>query len=252
MGSPQYPGAPARQLPSGCTGFALRGLDITIPSDVDLVDCLAVLWSMIPWATALCLVVSLLFFVRHSLRSFLAAAYLSIVMIVNEGLLKRTISQPRPLGTCLATPGMPSSHAAVAVGLCVYMTLELRLHRLDWSHAKRARWSLASWLIFLPVPFSRVHLKDHSEVQVLVGGFVGAVVAILWVFQCRRWARRHYFEKWTSSFLGKKLKLRNDYGYPAGGTSGGGNQCHHHVCHPPVLATACSTSPQVTDSAART
>eukprot|EP00658_Telonema_sp_P-2_P028915 TRINITY_DN22068_c0_g1_i12.p1 TRINITY_DN22068_c0_g1~~TRINITY_DN22068_c0_g1_i12.p1 ORF type:complete len:232 (+),score=39.55 TRINITY_DN22068_c0_g1_i12:763-1458(+) len=108
-----------------------------------------------------------------------------LIVVINEGLFKRVISQDRPQGSCLSSKGMPSSHAELSIGLWWYIQLEVFFKKEltstgCWSVHNKLVVVGVVYVLLLPVPFSRVVLHDHSWAQVGVGALVGATVGTLW------------------------------------------------------------------------
>ena len=185
-------------------------LDVTVPNDADFWQMSSITYGLIPWI--LCLALALLFLIYRGTRELSVALLPAITVGVNE-LIKRCVQQPRPIGSCLTTCGMPSSHSAVSMCLLVYLILDAA-YRLDAngsrptsllppiSAIKEFLLKLGKGLVLLPfgsmsqnefsvyltiwipalipVPISRVLLNDHSASQVLAGCIVGFVTGFLW------------------------------------------------------------------------
>merc|ERR1711935_113347 len=96
---------------------------------------------------------------------------------------------------------MPSSHSALAVSYLVFRLLDSMFrisadHQETWLDAVRGAplvsdgvyspkaFSLHAtfWcIVLLPVPLSRVILRDHSPEQVIAGSFLGLIEALCWM-----------------------------------------------------------------------
>ncbi len=132
---------------------------------------------------------------------------------MNSG-LKLIIKQARPAETCLSSCGMPSSHAATATALLLYLILDaahrIKQRRSDTRESFFPSWASISdtcvkmikgafvivfgtmsqrefstymtiWsLLLLPVPISRAILNDHYPSQIMAGCFMGIVACIIW------------------------------------------------------------------------
>merc|ERR1712093_505400 len=92
-----------------------------------------------------------------------------LVMVVNEGMLKRILSQDRPAASCLLSKGMPSSHSALSIAWAVSIVRATSEHDL-------MRWYSA---VLFAVPWARVQVGDHSIAQVVAGGAVGIATAFV-------------------------------------------------------------------------
>jgi len=175
---------------------------------------------------------------RRGTRELNYFCFLATIIMFIEFLAKPLLCEPRPEMSCHTSCGMPSSHAAVALGTLVlyvgdgalrsiprlqssalvapgyFNNLEtfdnnedkkignpvinwLRCelvqyknhftHRFDEPSSKTIVLEAGLWLFFVfPVPLSRVQLGDHSERQVCVGGFLGILIASLWITMTRR------------------------------------------------------------------
>ncbi|CAE8660783.1 unnamed protein product [Polarella glacialis] len=126
----------------------------------------------------------------------------------------------RAVGSCNLTCGMPSSHAAMAIGFlvlviydgivrvvpsssalqgqgeefptCSPMLSVTPLSRKAVMHHTEFLGYFTTWMLLLcPVPLMRVRLNDHSASQVLIGSLLGGVYAILW-FNLVRWLSIRY------------------------------------------------------------
>jgi dolichyldiphosphatase len=103
-------------------------------------------------------------------------------------ILKVIIKQSRPIGTCNKSPGMPSGHSFVSISVFVLITFVIleKLIYIPHTTKKSRRTFFLSIFLFLagilliPVPWSRVHLKDHSVEQVVIGGILGAIWGGIW------------------------------------------------------------------------
>ena len=113
-------------MPS-CAGMAIMGLDITLPEKLGVISGINVLYSIVPWAAALVLIIAALVSRRTSLC---AAVVLLLLMIgINEAVFKSILKEPRPIRSCVASPGMPSSHSVLSIGFVMYIALEMFFHQ---------------------------------------------------------------------------------------------------------------------------
>jgi hypothetical protein len=75
-----------------------------------------------------------------------------------------------------------------------------------WEHHMYA---LLYAFLFLPVPFSRVYLHDHTRDQVLAGSAVGAAISAAWYAVVVRWCGcTGYLKRWGRSRCGRWWGLR--------------------------------------------
>jgi len=163
-------------------GTALPG-DVTVPNDPNFGDVIAIIYGFIPYVGGLvCLV---LWIFRRTVWPLLILIMAGIIVVLNEGCIKKLVSQARPSGSCLHTSGMPSSHSELAIGFWFYFHLEILIKgkitsTSEWTTLKKGYVLMAVYVLLLPVPFTRVALHDHSWEQVGVGALVGICVASLW------------------------------------------------------------------------
>ena len=135
---------------------------------------------------------------------------------IASSVLKLFVEETRPEGSCVSSFGMPSGHAASAAAWLV--------HSIVWgwygSAVQRYRPSARVWislmalLIFAPIPWSRVHLKDHSSWQCVVGILMGASVQGLWMLLLPwTWradtSTRHFFIDEVSHAMREKNERRS-------------------------------------------
>ncbi len=168
---------------------------------MDFVNVVAVGFSVTPFVIIIVLLLSLIIF--RSMRVLwygLLYTFLGVFAV----LLKEIMVQKRPEGTCLISCGMPSGHSTASYGLVCFMFLEqITLYFAKSSTRNEVLWSVCCSLFLLPVPWSRVHLKDHSLAQVLVGSGVGIVFSVLfWLVLALNCMQK------CSAWLTRKLRLK--------------------------------------------
>ena len=157
----------------GCRGIGLSGLDVTIPFSPTVGERVAIFYSFVPWILALVWVVMSVVF--RTTQLLLGVVWAGVVVLLNEAVWKKVLSQSRPTGSCLHSKGMPSTHSELALGMFVWLGLELMFHRRHWPEERRIGSVIGLAVLLLPVLPSRQVLCDHSAAQVLVGGVIGAV-----------------------------------------------------------------------------
>eukprot|EP01060_Flectonema_neradi_P012857 TRINITY_DN1963_c0_g2_i1.p1 TRINITY_DN1963_c0_g2~~TRINITY_DN1963_c0_g2_i1.p1 ORF type:complete len:227 (+),score=26.57 TRINITY_DN1963_c0_g2_i1:63-743(+) len=198
-------GAKSEEVDLGrCEGVGLQPIiDITIPHSITLNEMIAVVYSLVPWGIAL---VAVWFAVmKRTSTSVVILAYMAFVICVNEALVKRNFPQPRPGASCIDTPGMPSSHSLLAIGVLVWGLLEM-------GESKSLTMSAFFMLLMAlaPVPHARVVLNDHSPKQALAGSLLGISAAITFV-QVRK---KELLYNWCDHWIAKKLGIINDFVAP--------------------------------------
>lgn len=188
-------------------------------------------------------------FVRRGTRQLNFCLFYGYVVALNEFMWKRLVSQPRPVGSCNSTCGMPSSHGAISFGTFAFLFLDLSFRVDPLSPAvltaipnsprcmsfyladvcslvplSNAR-SISNWqfirmvgfwgYLLLLVPVSRVLLRDHSVSQVSLGCAIGLMEAVMWFFMSQHLAWRYRSEigrRWPSMW--RRHLLLHDLGVP--------------------------------------
>jgi undecaprenyl-diphosphatase len=113
---------------------------------------------------------------RHWLR--LAAFVLAVVTSeLCIGPLKAAIDRPRPPGSLIATSAasFPSGHAIASAVTAVGLVLVLAPPgKMRW------RWEVRAVIFAVVMALSRVYLRAHWLSDVVVGGLIGAALALGW------------------------------------------------------------------------
>jgi membrane-associated phospholipid phosphatase len=140
---------------------------------------------------------------RYEILDFV---FICLVVLLGEFGWKTLFSESRPDESCVVGCGMPSSHAALSIGLLFVIIVngmkygfkdvedEAEHRNKLWTsilyptngafrdHAITYATFLFVWFILLmPVPFARVILNDHSITQVLLGSLIGLGEGFLWI-----------------------------------------------------------------------
>jgi len=189
---------------SDCTsGTALPG-DVTAPDSPDFGEILAIIWGFVPYACGLCCVLALV--CRRRMWPLLLMSVAGVIVIVNEGVVKRVVKQDRPDDSCLHSKGMPSSHATLAITYWWWLHLEALIKpqltsTSPWTSQNKATVLLMVWVLMFPVPFCRVVLHDHSWAQIGVGAAIGVTVSTCWFCFLYLWAYKHMDR--IADFIGK-------------------------------------------------
>jgi len=183
-------------------------LDVTLPDELSALVILAIFYSMLPF-----LVIGGMLVIAVSTRRLFwtfAVALVGVIIVLNEGIIKRIVQEKRPDGSCLHSFGMPSSHSAISMGLLAWVLLEMIIGQSlipTMLFLKRGWISLLFLVTCVPVPWSRVMLKDHSTLQVFIGSGVGICIAVLY-FVFLRCVAIGYIDEWEGS---QKASFHNDY-----------------------------------------
>jgi len=178
-----------------------------------MIFAICVFYSYLPYLVVLWGTLVLL--MRRGTRELSFCALILCTYIFSDVIVKRILSEPRPERSCLDSCGMPSSHSAISMGLftlvwidvllraypslgrsaerCLHVS-QVRLFYAEnftmWRHGdvdEMFSWrlvvgKLVNWtVILLPVPFSRIVLRDHTPKQVLVGSCLGISVVVVWM-----------------------------------------------------------------------
>lgn len=221
--------------------------DVTFSNDVHrsspIGHVVLIFMSYVPVMIIVLAVVELV--VTRGARQLNFCLFYGYVVGLNELLWKRMVRQPRPVGSCNFTCGMPSSHGAVSLGTFTFLFLDLAFRVDPLSPAvltaipesprcissymadvfslvplSNAR-SISNWQfirmvgfwgdLLLLVPVSRVLLQDHSVSQVSIGCAIGVLEAVIWFFMSQHLAWRYRGDigrRWPSRWS-KHLLLHN-------------------------------------------
>lgn len=201
--------------------------EVTRPSDDSSPTViLAILYAYVPVMYAA--MIPLSFLCNPGTRTLSFILFILLTTAWHEGVVKRIVSQPRPTGSCNTSCGMPSSHACMAVGYLVLCLLDSIFrtdpeHEETWLQAINPRGFFSGgihgpksfavhatfWCLFLlPVPMTRVVLRDHTPEQVLAGSLLGVVEAVAWTLVIRKMQKRYPPDKYRTI-----CGLRHNYGH---------------------------------------
>jgi len=156
---------------------------------------------------AIPLLAGVLAVISRGTREVLFVGSIGIAVTLNEYCLKNIILEPKPLGACAITCGMPSGHACTTIQYFVLLMIDYAFRLTKVSHEgqvslrrpdriKRVLRLMSNsntdaitmnefvalffvWgLLLLPTPFSRVTNSDHTVKQVLVGSALGLACGV--------------------------------------------------------------------------
>ncbi|KAK1943532.1 hypothetical protein P3T76_004928 [Phytophthora citrophthora] len=191
---------------------------ISAPTDsVGFWDVVFSFYGMVPYLVPIALALEFIFHRRSWTRLF-AFLFIPIVAIINAVILVKSLGEcsecDRPCGSCVSSNGMPSGHATNAIGLCLWMILETLLGvGKQWSVATKAATCTGLVLLFVPVPYSRMYLGDHTDLQVGIGSADGVVFGLAYFFVLRYVVGRRLpgaTERMKQGRL-QFLKMHNDF-----------------------------------------
>jgi hypothetical protein len=175
--------------------IAVGQVTIRLPLDPDPRNLLALLYGFLPWIVPLAFVLDAA--IERHFMSIYAVCITLFVTVLNEGILKPILKQPRPKQTAnryadgRIKPGMPSGHVFNAGSLMVWATLEVAVRGPGYEEDRRkltAGWLALVLALMLPVPWARWYNLDHTAAQCGVSIFLGIVVGIAAFY-----VRTHYF-----------------------------------------------------------
>jgi len=81
-------------------------------------------------------------------------AVLVFMLIFNEFLIKRIVNEARPSDSCVHSPGMPSSHATISIGVMTWYICNVLLAK-NIAVKPRSLRILAALVAGIPIPISR-------------------------------------------------------------------------------------------------
>ncbi|KAF4717516.1 hypothetical protein FOZ62_019440 [Perkinsus olseni] len=186
--------------------------DITAPTNPNFFDGISILYGYLLFAAILLVIILMLW--RRGSREYSLVLFVIAVTLISEYGWKRIeqVEQPRPVGSCNTTCGMPSSHAVISVALWTILMFDVAYrayqteqgYSMSRSFLEKLRSFIRNghilptastisedqlvvvvsfWsLVLLPIPLSRVILRDHTPQQVFMGGIIGIVEATVWHF----------------------------------------------------------------------
>ncbi|OWY94869.1 Phosphatidic acid phosphatase [Phytophthora megakarya] len=191
---------------------------ISAPTDdVGFWDVVFSFYGMVPYLVPMAIALEFIFHRRSWTRLF-AFLFIPIFAIVNSGILVTSLGEcsecDRPCGSCVSSNGMPSGHATNAIGLCLWLILETLLGvGKRWNVITKVAVIVGLVLLFVPVPYSRMYLGDHTELQVVIGSADGVVFGLVYFFVLRYMVGRKLpgaTERMKQGRFGF-LKMTNDF-----------------------------------------
>jgi len=171
--------------PCSTSFITKKAFSISVPTqDVGFWDVVLVFYGMVPYLVPLALALVIIF-VKRTWTLILSFLLIPIVAVINQGIIVPSLGDcsecARPCGACVVSNGMPSGHAASSIAFCLWFLLETLLGiGKHWSLRKKILVILADLLLFVPDPYSRVYIGDHTPLQVTVVSAIGIVFAVIY------------------------------------------------------------------------
>eukprot|EP00747_Dinoflagellata_sp_TGD_P168733 gnl/TRDRNA2_/TRDRNA2_195835_c0_seq1.p1 gnl/TRDRNA2_/TRDRNA2_195835_c0~~gnl/TRDRNA2_/TRDRNA2_195835_c0_seq1.p1 ORF type:complete len:261 (+),score=35.86 gnl/TRDRNA2_/TRDRNA2_195835_c0_seq1:67-783(+) len=178
--------------------IAVGQVTIRLPIYWHPLNLIALAYGFLPWIIPISLFVHWVI-TRHFITLYTLVASL-VVMVLNEGILKPVLKQPRPPETANRYPdgsvkhGMPSGHVLNATTIMVYLLCEVAVRGagyepMDQDHGiLTIEWLVAILLLMGPVPWARWYNLDHTLNQCLVSLVLGTIAGVGFFF-----IRIHFF-----------------------------------------------------------
>lgn len=191
---------------------------ISVPTDsVGFWDVVFSFYGMVPYLVPMAIALELIFHHRSWTRVF-AFLFIPIFAIINSLILVMSLGEcsecDRPCGSCVSSNGMPSGHATNAIGLCLWLILETLMGvGKQWMVMTKVALCAGFILLFVPVPYSRMYLGDHTELQVVIGTADGVVFGLVYFFVLRNVVGRRLSGVTERMKQGRLqfLKMTNDF-----------------------------------------
>jgi len=194
------------------TGIGLTLFALTIPMPFHPVDIAGVMWSLVPYVFIGVMVIT--FLVTRGVAFLLASIYGFLASGANEYLFHQgfpTFDPDRPVGSCLTSKGMPSGHCVNVIGYWILAMGEAFTQpsaRFNWK--KKLIFVVVASAIFLPVPWARTQVQDHSEAQVVIGSVLGLACGYVY-FLILFFVVRRYVDWFTNLRFCAWIGMRNNY-----------------------------------------
>ncbi|KAF5736015.1 hypothetical protein HS088_TW14G00147 [Tripterygium wilfordii] len=129
------------------------------------------------WLVSVLFVAVLLW--RHDVEALVAAMGFVINALLSKT-LKRVLNHKRPVSALRSDPGMPSSHAQSIFFIVVFVIVSI----VEWLGTNEIG-LIISWLVLTfgsYLTWLRVSQQLHTVSQVVVGGTLGSIFSILWLW----------------------------------------------------------------------
>lgn len=159
------------------------------PVEMDPLNILALIYGYLPFLVPTVFFVYLV--ITRRFIAFYGLAVSGIISALNEGVFKPIVKDPRPSASANRKfneqtnkwemkEGMPSGHVLNATTMLVWCTLEVAFRGPGFDDHPVISWQLILIIVLTtaPVPWARIHNKDHSLAQCIVGGSLGILAGI--------------------------------------------------------------------------
>jgi len=159
------------------------------PVDTDPLNILALIYGYLPFIVPTVFFVYLV--ITRRFMAFYGLVVSGIISALNEGVFKPILKDPRPSGSANRKfneqtkkwemkEGMPSGHVLNATTMLVWCILEIALRGPGFDDQPLITWNFIILIVVTtaPVPWARIHNKDHSLAQCIAGGSLGIAAGI--------------------------------------------------------------------------
>ncbi|SBT30534.1 phosphatase [Plasmodium ovale wallikeri] len=159
-------------------------LYVTIRNTNDVLSVVATVYGYVPLILILMTIIGLLATFDKYLLYF--SFIIPTQFTVNDLILKNILKINRPINSALNSYGMPSGHSCIGLSLLTFILLHLTEEKID-------KWSILTYIsaviILLPLPWSRVHIEDHTIYQVIFGSILGAFIGTIFFLIKKHFAK---------------------------------------------------------------
>uniref|UniRef100_A0AAV1TQY1 Phosphatidic acid phosphatase type 2/haloperoxidase domain-containing protein n=1 Tax=Peronospora matthiolae TaxID=2874970 RepID=A0AAV1TQY1_9STRA len=162
---------------------------VPISSAIGFWDIVFTFYSLVPYLVPMAIALEMIVHRRTWTRVF-AVCFIPMVTIINAVVLVTSLGDcnacKRPCGSCVSSNGLPSGHATNAIGFSLWIVLEALVGGgKQWTTRTKVTRCGAALVLFLPVPYSRMYVGDHTELQVVIGSADGIVFGLLYFLLLR-------------------------------------------------------------------
>ncbi|VWU52037.1 PAP2-like protein, putative [Hepatocystis sp. ex Piliocolobus tephrosceles] len=156
-------------------------LYVTISNTSNVLSIVATVYGYVPFIFIVMVVLALCVTFNKYFIYFILIFF--IQTLISNIILKNIIKENRPMNSALDSYGMPSTHSAYSLCYLTFLFLHL-------TEGKKNKWNIITYIIatilFLPIPWSRVYIEDHTLKQALCGSIVGVCVGTI-LFYLKRY-----------------------------------------------------------------
>ncbi|GAW78981.1 PAP2-like protein [Plasmodium gonderi] len=161
---------------------------VTIRNTNDIMSVIATVYGYVPYL--LCFLIFIGLILTFNKYLLCLSIIIPTQLGLNDLVLKQVLKMSRPINSALNSYGMPSGHSSFSFTILTFIFLHL-------LESKRDKWNIITFILaliaLLPIPWSRVHIEDHTFYQAifgcLLGLFLGSVSYLI---------KRHYYKEKSS------------------------------------------------------